>query len=133
MIKQDVYDEVQGLEPLCQEICHTLWNHPELSGNERESANYLRKLLSEEGFTIENNEHLEHAFIAQYGEGKPVIAILGEYDALPGLSQKADVTMAAVVAAAPSIWCPHPCPTPSSDTISLVTSAFWRKEIKKER
>lgn len=62
MIKQDVYDEVQGLEPLCQEICHTLWNHPELSGNERESANFLRKILSEEGFTIENNEHLEHAF-----------------------------------------------------------------------
>ena len=80
MIKQDVYDEVQGLEPLCQEICHTLWNHPELSGNERESANFLRKILSEEGFTIENNEHLEHAFIAEYGKGKPVIAILGEYD-----------------------------------------------------
>ena len=70
MIKQDVYDEVQGLEPLCQEICHTLWNHPELSGNERESANFLRKILSEEGFTIENNEHLEHAFIAEYGKGK---------------------------------------------------------------
>ena len=48
MIKQDVYDEVQGLDPLCQEICHTLWNHPELSGNERESANFLRKILSEE-------------------------------------------------------------------------------------
>lgn len=44
--------------------------------------------MSEEGFTIENNEHLEHAFIAEYGKGKPVIAILGEYDALPGLSQK---------------------------------------------
>ena len=58
MIKQDVYDEVQGLEPLCQEICHTLWNHPELSGNERESANFLRKILSEEGFTIENNMRL---------------------------------------------------------------------------
>ena len=56
MIKQDVYDEVQGLEPLCHEICHTLWNHPELSGNERESANFLRKILSEEGFTIENTE-----------------------------------------------------------------------------
>ena len=69
MIKQDVYDEVQGLEPLCQEICHTLWNRPELSGNERESANFLRKILSEEGFTIENNEHLEHAFIAEYGKG----------------------------------------------------------------
>lgn len=47
--------------------------------------------MSEEGFTIENNEHLEHAFIAEYGKGKPVIAILGEYDALPGLSQKADI------------------------------------------
>ena len=33
MIKQDVYDEVQDLEPLCQEICHTLWNHPEMKGN----------------------------------------------------------------------------------------------------
>ena len=73
---------------MCQEICHTLWNHPELSGNERESANFLRKILSEEGFTIENNEHLEHAFIAEYGKGKPVIAILGEYDALPGLLKK---------------------------------------------
>ena len=76
MIKQDVYDEVQGLEPLCQEICHTLWNHPELSGNERESANFLRKILSEEGFTIENNEHLEHAFIAEYGKGNQLSQFL---------------------------------------------------------
>ena len=59
MIKQDVYDEVQGLVPLCQEICHTLWNHPELSGNERESANFLRKILSEEGFTIEKKQILK--------------------------------------------------------------------------
>ena len=32
--------------------------------------------------------------------------------------------MTAVVAAAPNIWCPHPCPTPSSDTISFLISAF---------
>ena len=56
MIKQDVYDEVQGLEPLCQEICHTLWNHPELSGNERESANFLRKILQKTEVVMERRK-----------------------------------------------------------------------------
>ena len=131
MIKQDVYDEVQGLESLCQEICHTLWNHPELSGNERESANYLRKLLSEEGFTIENNEHLEHAFIAQYGEGKPVIAILGEYDALPGLSQKADVTREMVSEDGVGHGCGHHMLGAAATTAAIVIKRFLEKGNKK--
>ena len=74
MIKQDVYDEVQGLEPLCQEICHVLWNHQNYLEMKR-SANFLRKILSE-GFTIENNEHLEHAFIAEYGKGNQLSQFL---------------------------------------------------------
>ena len=131
MIKQDVYDEVQGLEPLCQEICHTLWNHPELSGNERKSSNYLRKLLSEEGFTIENNEHLEHAFIAQYGEGKPVIAILGEYDALPGLSQKADVTREMVSEDGVGHGCGHHMLGAAATTAAIVIKRFLEKGNKK--
>ena len=131
MIKQDVYDEVQGLEPLCQEICHTLWNHPELSGNERESANFLRKILSEEGFTIENNEHLEHAFIAEYGKGKPVIAILGEYDALPGLSQKADVTREMVSEDGVGHGCGHHMLGAAATTAAIVIKRFLEKGNKK--
>ena len=131
MIKQDVYDEVQGLEPLCQEICHTLWNHPELSGNERESANFLRKILSEEGFTIENNEHLEHAFIAEYGKGKPVIAILGEYDALPGLSQKADIKKEMVSEDGVGHGCGHHMLGAAATTAVIAIKRFLEKGKQK--
>lgn len=131
MIKQDVYDEVQGLEPLCQEICNTLWNHPELSGNERESANFLRKILSEEGFTIENNEHLEHAFIAEYGKGKPVIAILGEYDALPGLSQKADIKKEMVSEDGVGHGCGHHMLGAAATTAAIAIKRFLEKGKQK--
>ena len=131
MIKQDVYDEVQGLEPLCQEIWHTLWNHPELSGNERESANFLRKILSEEGFTIENNEHLEHAFIAEYGKGKPVIAILGEYDALPGLSQKADIKKEMVSEDGVGHGCGHHMLGAAATTAVIAIKRFLEKGKQK--
>src|SRR5262249_25322922 len=47
------------------------------------------------------------AFVASYGEGKPVIGILGEYDALPGISQKAQPTKEPAVAGAPGHGCGH--------------------------
>ncbi|MBT8182258.1 MAG: amidohydrolase, partial [Eudoraea sp.] len=48
------------------------------------------KTLSDEGFTIKKEvAGIPTAFVAEYGSGAPIIAILGEYDALPGLSQKA--------------------------------------------
>ncbi len=110
--------------------CHTLWNHPELSGNERESANFLRKILSEEGFTIENNEHLEHAFIAEYGKGKPVIAILGEYDALPGLSQKADIKKEMVSEDGVGHGCGHHMLGAAATTAVIAIKRFLEKETK---
>lgn len=88
MSMQSVYNKVNELEPLCKVSCQYLWNNPEVGGTEKKSADYMRKLLSEEGFVIVNEEKMEHAFYAEYGSGHPVIAILGEYDALPGLSQK---------------------------------------------
>ena len=103
----------------------------ESSGTIWKSANYLRKLLSEEGFTIENNEHLEHAFIAQYGEGKPVIAILGEYDALPGLSQKADVTREMVSEDGVGHGCGHHMLGAAATTAAIVIKRFLEKGNKK--
>ena len=55
--------------------------------------NYFSMTLKKEGFSIKSNlAGEETAFIAEYGSGKPVIGFLGEFDALPGLSQKADTT-----------------------------------------
>ncbi|MCD8021539.1 MAG: amidohydrolase [Lachnospiraceae bacterium] len=107
MIKQDVYDEVLRLEPLCRKTARWLWKHPELSRCEKESANYMRKLLLKEGFTIVNSQRLPHAFYAEYGKGSPVIAVLGEYDALPELSQDAVPERCPTEAGAPGHGCGH--------------------------
>ena len=57
---------------------------------EEQSSALLQKTLKEQGFQIEAGvAEIPTAFVASYGSGSPVIAILGEYDALPGLSQKA--------------------------------------------
>lgn len=107
MNKQFIYDEIKELTPLCASTCRELWNHPEIGGNERESANLFRKILADEGFTITNSKIMEHAFYAEYGSGAPVIAVLGEYDALPGLSQKACTTKEPVVEGGPGHGCGH--------------------------
>ena len=50
----------------------------------------MQKTLNDEGFKVSKGvAGIPTAFVATYGSGTPVIAILGEYDALPGLSQKA--------------------------------------------
>ena len=88
MSKQFVFDQVNQLEALCAETCRWLWDNPEVGGQEKQSADHMRNILSKEGFVIVNEEKMEHAFYAEYGSGKPIIAFLGEFDALPSLSQK---------------------------------------------
>ena len=107
MTKKELHQIVDSLEPLCQKSCKRLWDHPEVGGEEKESANYFRKILSEEGFVIVNEAELPHAFYAEYGSGTPVIAILGEYDALPGLSQIVSAHKEAVQEGAAGHGCGH--------------------------
>lgn len=65
-----------------------IWDHPETAFTEFKSAEYLCRLLREEGFTVtENVAGIATAFTGTFGSGKPVIGILGEYDALSGLGQ----------------------------------------------
>ena len=92
MTKKEMLGQMEELRSTCVDICTNLWNNPESGGNEQKSADMIRELLHHEGFVIVNEEHLPHAFYAEYGSGKPVIAVLGEYDALPGLSQKCQIT-----------------------------------------
>ncbi|MHA1994647.1 MAG: M20 family metallopeptidase [Candidatus Hodarchaeales archaeon] len=70
------------------EISDQVWNFAELGLFEYKSSKLLLEILEEEGFTIEREvASMPTAFIATFGSEYPVIAILGEYDALPGLSQ----------------------------------------------
>jgi len=72
------------------EIAQTIWKFAEMGYQEEKSAALLQKTLSDAGFTIKKGvAGIPTAFLAEYGSGSPVIGIMGEYDALPGLSQEA--------------------------------------------
>lgn len=71
-------------------IAQEIWNLAEMGYQEEKSSALLQKTLSDAGFKIEKGvAGIPTAFIAEYGSGTPIIAIMGEYDALPGLSQEA--------------------------------------------
>ena len=71
-------------------IAQQIWSFAEVGYQEKNSSSLLQKTLFDEGFSITPGvAEIPTAFIASYGSGSPVIAILGEYDALPGLSQQA--------------------------------------------
>lgn len=72
------------------EIASEIWNLAELGYQEHKSSALLQQELSDAGFSIESGvAGMPTAFVASYGAGKPVIGILAEYDALPGVSQQA--------------------------------------------
>ncbi|EPK7406432.1 M20 family metallopeptidase [Klebsiella aerogenes] len=71
-------------------IADDIWDHPETRFQEFWSAARLADALEAEGFQLSRLAGgIPNAFIASFGEGKPVIALLGEFDALAGLSQQA--------------------------------------------
>jgi len=71
-------------------IAKKIWEYSEVGYKEEKSSALLQETLEREGFKIEKEvAGMPTAFVATYGTGKPVIGILGEFDALPGVSQEA--------------------------------------------
>jgi aminobenzoyl-glutamate utilization protein B len=90
------------------DISRQIWESPELGFHEVKSSALLRDELRANGFTIVDAvAGMPTGFTATWGSGKPVIGILGEFDALPGLSQKDAPTLNPVVAGAPGHGCGH--------------------------
>ena len=88
--KQTAIAGVEAKQDLISGIADDIWAHPELSLCEHHAAKAYCKTLEAEGFKVERGlSGIETSFAASFGEGRPVIAILAEYDALSGLSQKA--------------------------------------------
>ena len=69
-------------------IAKQIWNYAEVGYLEFKSSKLLQDELSKEGFSIEKGvAEIPTAFIASFGEGHPIIGVLGEFDALPGITQ----------------------------------------------
>jgi aminobenzoyl-glutamate utilization protein B len=70
-------------------IADSIWSFAELGMQEFRSSSILIRALEREGFSVEKNvAGIPTCFVATWGSGKPVIGILGEFDALPMISQK---------------------------------------------
>ena len=76
-------------ETIFTEMSDQIWAKPETNWGEFFASGLQIDYLEKEGFKITRNpSDMKTAFIAEWGEGKPILAYIGEYDALPGLSQK---------------------------------------------
>ncbi|MDH3697702.1 MAG: amidohydrolase [Flavobacteriaceae bacterium] len=86
----NIMQEIDSKKEVYAEIAHTIWSEAEMGYLEYKSSALLKETLEKEGFSIQSGvADIPTAFVAEYGSGSPVIAILAEYDALPGLSQEA--------------------------------------------
>lgn len=88
MEKQFLLDSVERHAPRLIALSDQIWEFAELSLEEHRSAQAYREILAREGFAVEDRlAGISTAFLGRFGSGKPVIGILGEFDALSGLSQ----------------------------------------------
>ena len=90
MDKKTYQNYIDEKQDVISRVSDEIWGYAELSLKEHQSCALYCRVLREEGFTVESPVcGIETAFSASYGSGSPVIGILGEYDALSGLSQAA--------------------------------------------
>ena len=90
------------------DVSRKIWEFAELGFKENQSAALLESELRAAGFrVVENVAGMPTAFTATWGQGKPVIGIMGEYDALPGLSQDTTPERKPLVAGGPGHGCGH--------------------------
>ena len=84
----DILDSISKHKTKFESVALQIWDYAELGYQEENSSALLAKSLEDEGFTIKKDlAGIPSAFIAEFNNGGPVIGILGEFDALPGLAQ----------------------------------------------
>lgn len=87
--KKAVIASVDAKSKALTKLSDKIWGFEEIAFQETQSAEALANFAREQGFKVSTGvADIPTAFMAEYGAGKPIIAIMGEFDALPGLSQK---------------------------------------------
>jgi aminobenzoyl-glutamate utilization protein B len=89
--RADAIARAGELQPALVAVHREIWEHAEVGLQEHRSSAALQQLLREHGFAVDSGvAGMPTAFVASWGSGEPVIGILAEFDALPGVSQTAD-------------------------------------------
>lgn len=123
------YDSlIKKYQDLIITAANTLWEYAEPAYQEYRSCDLLKSVLKKQGFTVSvPSPILPTAFVAQWGKGKPVIGLLGEYDALPGMAQEADVPSPAPLDTPAGHGCGH-----NLLGCGILTGALFLKDIMEQ-
>lgn len=106
--KQAIIASIEKHEKALIDISDQIWALAETAFEETQSAKILADYAEQQGFTVDRGvAGMPTAFVATYGSGSPVISVLGEFDALPGLSQKPEPTKNALQEGQPGHGCGH--------------------------
>ncbi|MFT7668998.1 MAG: aminobenzoyl-glutamate utilization protein B [Planctomycetota bacterium] len=122
--KRMVISKTEADAPKLIEASRKIWSHAELALKETRSAEILTKILEDDGFSVKRGvAEMPTAFVASWGSGKPVVAFLAEYDALPSLSQAVMPKIYPVKAGEPGHGCGHNLFGPGSVGAGLALKA----------
>ena len=89
---EEYLNVIDSIKEELYQLSDEIWECPEIAFREKKSVQILTAYLGKKGFTVECPVYgIETAFVAAYGAGRPYIGILGEFDALAGLSQKSGI------------------------------------------
>lgn len=107
-LKAAAIDSIDQQREELVRMSESIWSHAEVALEESQSSKVLGDYAEELGFSVEwGIAGMPTAFMASYGEGRPVIAILGEFDALPRLSQAATPSQQALEPGGNGHGCGH--------------------------
>ncbi len=107
-VMNDISTLIDARSDKAAQNARQLWEWAEVGYQEQKSSGLLQSELKAHGFTITPGvAEIPTAFVAEYGEGGPVIAILAEYDALPGINQDAVATRSPIDGKGAAHACGH--------------------------
>lgn len=107
MQAKDFMALVEASAPELDALARDIWEHPEVAFHEERSAGIHRAFLASRGFSLRDCPEMPNSFIAEKGEGGAVIGFMGEYDALPGMSQACSAVREPLVEDGPGHACGH--------------------------
>ena len=107
-LRTEVHARVEAHMPALTELSNKIWRFAETSLTESRSAKALADFLEAQGFAVERGVGgIPTAFVARFGSGKPVVGMLAEFDALPGISNEAAPQRSPLVAGGAGHGCGH--------------------------
>jgi len=126
-LKAEAIQDLQAHYADYRQLAQRIWGFAEVGYQETQSSALLQKTLRDHGFAVQAGvAGIPTAFVATYGSGQPVIGVLAEFDALPGLAQQAVATKTPIVGQNAGHGCGHNL----FGTASVATGLELRKLLK---